>query len=56
MSVMNLFKGPEASIDDQIESYSIERVPRDKRWSIPAISLVLLGNATAMFFPVETYV
>jgi cytosine permease len=50
MSVMKLFKGPEASIDDQIESYAIERVPADKRWSIPAISLVLLGNATAMFF------
>lgn len=49
-SFMQLFKGPEASIDDQIESYAIERVPANKRWSIPAISLVLLGNATAMFF------
>jgi len=50
MSIMKLFKGPEASIDDQIESYAIKRVPADQRWSIPAISLVLLGNATAMFF------
>lgn len=50
MSVLNIFKGPEASIDDQIESYAIERVPAEKRWSIPAISLVLLGNPTAMFF------
>lgn len=50
MSIMKLFRGPEASIDDQIESYAIERVPAEKRWSIPAISLVLLGNATAMFF------
>lgn len=50
MSFLQIFKGPEASIDDQIESYAIERVPAEKRWSIPAISLVLLGNATAMFF------
>ncbi|MGI8311913.1 purine-cytosine permease family protein [Saccharopolyspora hattusasensis] len=44
------FRGPEASIDDQIESYSTARVPSSQRWPIPAISLVLLGNATAMFF------
>ncbi|MFE4229216.1 hypothetical protein ACFRJ8_15155 [Arthrobacter sp. NPDC056886] len=25
MSVLKIFKGPEASIDDQIESYAIER-------------------------------
>lgn len=50
MSFMRSLRGPEASIDDQIESYAIDRVPADKRWSIPAISLVLLGNATAMFF------
>ncbi|MEM5388151.1 hypothetical protein VSR68_31905 [Paraburkholderia phymatum] len=50
MSLKNMFTGPEASIDDQIESYSIDRVPAEKRWPVPAISLVLLGNATAMFF------
>lgn len=51
--MMNLrakFRGPAASIDDQIESFAIERVPATQRWPIPAISLVLLGNATAMFF------
>ncbi|MGH3359470.1 MAG: purine-cytosine permease family protein [Nocardioidaceae bacterium] len=47
---MKSLKGPDASIDDQIESYAIDRVPAEKRWPIPAISLVLLGNATAMFF------
>jgi len=50
MSLKEIFSGPEVSIDDQIESYSIDRVPAEKRWPIPAISLVLLGNATAMFF------
>src|SRR6185437_7736642 len=50
MSLKKIFSGPEVSIDDQIESYSIDRVPAEKRWPIPAISLVLLGNATAMFF------
>ncbi len=50
MSIRAAFRGPEASLDDQIESYAIDRVPDDKRWPIPAISLVLLGNATAMFF------
>ncbi len=50
MSLRSAFRGPEASIDDQIESYAIDRVPDNKRWPIPAISLVLLGNATAMFF------
>ena len=44
------FRGPSASIDEQIESFAIERVPANQRWPIPAISLVLLGNATAMFF------
>jgi cytosine permease len=44
------FRGPATSIDEQIESYAIERVPAKERWHIPAISLVLLGNATAMFF------
>lgn len=50
---MNLrahFRGPSASIDEQIESFAIDRVPAKQRWPIPAISLVLLGNATAMFF------
>ncbi|MGY5000852.1 hypothetical protein [Streptomyces griseus] len=50
MSLKDSFRGPEASLDDQIESFSVDRVPDDKRWPIPAISLVLLGNATAMFF------
>src|SRR3954464_14361221 len=44
------FRGPTTSLDDQIESFATERVPDNKRWPIPAISLVLLGNATAMFF------
>ncbi len=44
------FRGPTTSIDDQIESFATERVPGNLRWPIPAISLVLLGNATAMFF------
>ncbi|MCT1478675.1 cytosine permease [Microbacterium sp. p3-SID336] len=48
--VRRSLRGPEASIDDQIESYSTARVPAQQRWPIPAISLVLLGNATAMFF------
>ena len=50
MSLRDRFRGPTTSIDEQIESYAIERVPASKRWPIPAISLVLLGNATAMFF------
>ncbi|MEU1984178.1 allantoin permease [Nocardia sp. NPDC019395] len=50
MSILSKFRGPEASLDDQIESFAIDRVPANKRWPIPAISLVLLGNATAMFF------
>lgn len=50
MSVLSKFRGPETSIDDQIESFATDRVPADKRWPIPAISIVLLGNATAMFF------
>ena len=48
--IRNKFRGPAASIDEQIESFAIERVPASQRWPIPAISLVLLGNATAMFF------
>lgn len=44
------FRGPSASIDDQVESFSIDRVPSTQRWPLPAISLVLLGNATAMFW------
>lgn len=44
------FRGPTTSLDDQIESFATERVPSKLRWPIPAISLVLLGNATAMFF------
>jgi purine-cytosine permease-like protein len=48
--MLEKFRGPTTSIDDQIESYAIDRVPAGARWPIPAISLVLLGNATAMFF------
>lgn len=50
MAVLDKFRGPTTSLDDQIESFATERVPAGLRWPIPAISLVLLGNATAMFF------
>jgi cytosine permease len=50
MARLDQFRGPATSLDDQIESFSTERVPGKARWPIPAISLVLLGNATAMFF------
>lgn len=50
MSVLAKFRGPTTSLDDQVESFATERVPAALRWPIPAISLVLLGNATAMFF------
>lgn len=50
MALLSYFRGPTTSIDDQIESYAIQRVPASQRWPIPAVSLVLLGNATAMFF------
>lgn len=50
MALLDQFRGPATSLDDQIESFSTERVPSKARWPIPAISLVLLGNATAMFF------
>jgi cytosine permease len=50
MNLRDKFRGPTTSIDDQIESFAIDRVPAGQRWPIPAISLVLLGNATAMFF------
>lgn len=50
MTLLRQFRGPTTSLDDQIESFATERVPAKLRWPIPAISLVLLGNATAMFF------
>lgn len=50
MGILAKFRGPTTSIDDQIESFAIDRVPAGLRWPIPAISLVLLGNSTAMFF------
>jgi purine-cytosine permease-like protein len=50
MALLEHFRGPATSLDDQIESFATERVPSQARWPIPAISLVLLGNATAMFF------
>lgn len=50
MSLSEYFKGPSASLDDQIESYATERVPDSARWRRPAILLVLSGNITAMFW------
>lgn len=50
MSFSEYFKGPTASLDDQIESYATERVPDSARWRRPAILLVLTGNVTAMFW------
>nr|WP_157226507.1 cytosine permease [Gordonia soli] len=50
MSLSDYFKGPSASLDDQIESYATERVPDSARWRRPAILLVLTGNVTAMFW------
>jgi purine-cytosine permease-like protein len=50
MALLEQFRGPATSLDDQVESFATERVPARARWPIPAISLVLLGNATAMFF------
>jgi cytosine permease len=44
------FKGPATSLDDQMESYATDRVPRNQRWPSLAILLVLTGNVTAMFF------
>ena len=49
VDIRDMFRGPAASIDEQIESFAIEWGPANQRWPIPAISLVLLGNATAMF-------
>ncbi|MEU1305770.1 purine-cytosine permease family protein [Streptomyces shenzhenensis] len=50
MSLADYFRGPSASLDDQIESYATERVPESARWRRPAILLVLTGNITAMFW------
>lgn len=50
VSFSDYFKGPTASLDDQIESYATERVPDSARWRRPAILLVLTGNVTAMFW------
>ncbi|MFT4393694.1 purine-cytosine permease family protein [Gordonia lacunae] len=50
VSLADYFKGPSASLDDQIESYATERVPDTARWRRPAILLVLTGNVTAMFW------
>ncbi|GAC67227.1 purine-cytosine permease family protein [Gordonia soli] len=50
VSLSDYFKGPSASLDDQIESYATERVPDSARWRRPAILLVLTGNVTAMFW------
>jgi hypothetical protein len=48
MALLDQFRGPATSLEDQIESFSTERAPGHARWPIPAISLVLLGNATAI--------
>jgi hypothetical protein len=50
LDIRDKFRGPAASIDEQIESFAFERVPANQRWPIPAISLVLSVNATAMSF------
>lgn len=50
VSLSEYFKGPTASLDDQVESYATERVPDSARWRRPAILLVLTGNVTAMFW------
>jgi purine-cytosine permease-like protein len=50
VSLADYFKGPTASLDDQIESYATKRVPDSARWRRPAILLVLTGNVTAMFW------
>src|SRR3954452_18175521 len=50
MSLKERFRGPATCLDDQIESFATERVPATQRGPTPAIILVLLGNATAMFF------
>lgn len=44
------FKSPATSLDDQMESYATERVPRSQRWPAFAILLILTGNVTAMFW------
>lgn len=44
------FRGPATSLDDQMESYAVKRVPSGQRWPSLAILLVLTGNVTAMFF------
>jgi len=50
MPVADHFKGPATSLDDQMESYAVDRVPTNQRWPSMAILLVLTGNVTAMFF------
>ena len=50
MSLKAKLRGPATSIDDQVESFATDRVPTNQRWPIPAISVVLLGGATAMFW------
>ncbi|MDF2468946.1 MAG: hypothetical protein K0Q61_1318 [Rhodococcus erythropolis] len=50
MNLRKHFQGPEASLDEQIESYATQRVPTTMRWPRPAILLVLTGNITAMFW------
>jgi purine-cytosine permease-like protein len=50
MNFTRHFHGPDASLDEQIESYATRRVPASMRWPRPAILLVLSGNITAMFW------
>jgi cytosine permease len=50
MNLKKHFHGPDASLDDQIQSYATRRVPATMRWPRPAILLVLSGNITAMFW------
>ncbi|MGO4236931.1 purine-cytosine permease family protein [Pseudarthrobacter sp. YAF2] len=50
MNLRDALRGPDANLDEQIESYATQRVPADKRWPRLAILLVLTGNITAMFW------
>lgn len=50
LALKDAFRSPATSLDDQMESYATERVPRSQRWPAFAILLILTGNVTAMFW------
>lgn len=50
LALRDAFKSPATSLDDQMESFATERVPRNQRWPAFAILLILTGNVTAMFW------